>query len=332
MTHDTVRALAGRRGGVWSLLVLQGDDTVVEERAGCAEDDLFYTFSVTKPFTALAVHLLAHRGQLDLDEPIAAHWPAYAVHGKGTITPRHVLSHTAGVRLSTPWPATEMLALRWPRLSVQLAQRATPTSPPGQVQSYHLLSFGYILGELVRRVDGRPIERFVAEEFFAPLGLEHSFLSLPRDRTRQAVPLHGVDRGGRAVAWALNRPGCRRAVAPAASLQTTARDLARFYRTCLRNGRTDDGREVIPPDALTAAHARVRPEFLRYATGFQRGGMGGRCHDIAFGHNGSNVCTVWADPVVDVVFVYLTDRYDTGHESWLHMAEVSDAVLAEFAA
>jgi len=327
MQWDKVRALAHSRGGVWSLAVMHGDETVFAERSGCAPDDLFYCFSVTKPYTALAVHLLAYRGLIDLDSPIAQYWPAYACRGKDGITPRHVLSHTAGVRLSTPWAATEMMALRWPRLSVKLAERARPQTPPGRVQSYHLLSFGYILGELVRRVDGRPIEQFIADEFFAPLQLRHSFLALPTGPSGKAVPLRGIRRSEQFMARGLNRPAWRRAVAPAASLQTTAGDLATFYRACLRGGRDADGREVIPPDILTAAHARVRPEFVRYGTGFQRGGMGGRSHHVTFGHNGSNVCTVWADPVLDLVFCYLTNRYETGRPAWLHMGEISDAVL-----
>jgi CubicO group peptidase (beta-lactamase class C family) len=327
MNWERVKGCAGSRGGVWSLLVLRGDEVVCEARQGCGPDDLFYTFSVGKPLTALAVHLLAHRGLLDLDAPIAHYWPRYARRGKSQITPRQVLAHSAGVALSTGWIVTEMAAMRSWRLSVKLAEWAKPTSAPGTRFQYHVISFGFILGELVRRVDGRPIERFVHEELFTPLGLEHSFLGLPRGYTGRSIPLHGHRPVDRFTAFGLNRKSGRRAVAPAASLQTTARDLATFYRVCLRDGATADGRQAIPAEVITAARARTYPEVTRYGTGFQLGGMGAQAHPQTFGHNGSNVCTAWADPVEDTVFVYLTDYYLPTPPSYFHMALLSDAVL-----
>jgi CubicO group peptidase (beta-lactamase class C family) len=313
------------RGGAWSLLVLRGDETVLEARRNCGPDDLFYTFSVGKPLTALAVHLLAHRGRLDLDEPIAHHWPKYARHGKATITPRHVLTHTAGVPLSTGSELGDMLAMRWPRLSTWLAQRARPVTPPGEALKYHIISFGFILGELVRRVDGRPIERFIQEEFFTPLGLDHSHLSLPRGLQSHAVPLRGQTRPDRFTAYGINRRAGRRAVVPASSLQTTARDLGAFYRVLLRDGATADGTQVIPPDVVHAARQPVQPSLPRYGTGFQLGGLGSKPDPTTFGHNGSNVCTAWADPVADVVFCYLTDTVHQSPSSFVQMGLVADA-------
>jgi CubicO group peptidase (beta-lactamase class C family) len=327
MNWQRVVDLAGQRGGVWSLLVLEGDDVACEQRAGCGPDDLFYCFSVAKPFTALAVHLLAHRGQLDLDTPIAAYWPAYGQRGKDRITPRHVLTHTAGVALSTRSVTLEMFAMRSWDLSVKLAERAKPTAPPGTRFEYHIISFGFILGELVRRVDGRPIDRFVHEEIFAPLGLEHSFLALPRGYPGRSIPLHGHTPVDRFTAFGLNRKGARRAVAPAASLQTTARDLGAFYRACLRGGVAADGSQAIPEPVIAAARARTYPEVARFGTGFQLGGMGAKNRPQTFGHNGSSVCTAWADPVGDLVFVYLTDYYLPRRPSYFHLGLLSDAVL-----
>jgi CubicO group peptidase (beta-lactamase class C family) len=99
---ERVIELAGRRGGAFALLARHGDAVILEHYRGCGPDTLFFAFSVTKPFTALAVHLLAARGDLDLDRPIADYWPGYAAHDKGSITVRHVLTHRAGVPSSTP--------------------------------------------------------------------------------------------------------------------------------------------------------------------------------------------------------------------------------------
>ncbi|MDR1808620.1 MAG: beta-lactamase family protein [Propionibacteriaceae bacterium] len=326
MTWERVRRLAGERGGAWSLVVDHAGETVFDERHGVGEHSLFYTFSVTKPVTALAVHLLAERGQLDLDQPIAAVWPGYARHGKAAITPRHVLTHSAGVPYSSRWPAVDAAALLSWRWSVWLAAHARPRSAPGAELQYHVLSFGFILGELVRRVDGRRIEDFAADEFFRPLGLVDSYLSLPRGRAADAVPLvnHSADPW---LVRGLNYRIGRRACSPASSLQCTARDLAGFYRVLLNGGVAADGRAVIPAGVIAAARARYKPEFLRYGTGFQLGGMGGRSNPDTFGHNGSNVCAVWADPERDLVCAYLSDYYDPSEASFLHLGLLSDAVL-----
>lgn len=326
MSWERARSLAAGRGGVWSLLVVRGGQTLFEERQGCGPDDLFYSFSVTKPFTALAVHLLAHRGQLDLDAPLADHWPGYARHGKGAITPRQVLSHSAGVPLSSRWLAVDMVALRSWRWSVWLAAHARPRTPPGAVFEYHVLSFGFILGELVRRVDGRMIDRFLADEFFTPLGLEHCHLALPKGLEDRAVKLRPANRDDKLTTDGLNHHRQRRAVSPASSLQATARDLADFYGVLLRDGRTPAG-QVIPAEVIAAARRRASPDLPRFGTGFQLGGMGSRAHPDSFGHNGSDVCAVWADPSRDLVIVYCSDWFHPGEASWLHVGLVMDAVL-----
>jgi CubicO group peptidase (beta-lactamase class C family) len=79
------------------ICVIQHDEVVLERALGCSPDALFLIYSASKPFVALLIHLLAERGQLRLDEPVAAHWPEFGQHGKGAITIRHVLQHRAGI-------------------------------------------------------------------------------------------------------------------------------------------------------------------------------------------------------------------------------------------
>src|ERR1019366_8704476 len=154
---ESVAQLARSRGGSSWLVVLRDGQVVLDRRTGCERDALFYTFSVSKPFVALAIHLLAQRGQLRLDDPVAQYWPEYAVHGKDDITIRHVLTHRSGVPFSSGTLVGDALAVTdWGR-SVELAAHARPRWPAGEAVGYEVLSFGFILGEIVRRVSGVPV-------------------------------------------------------------------------------------------------------------------------------------------------------------------------------
>lgn len=325
---------------------MRGDDVVRRERVGQPSVDLFYTFSVSKPFTAFAVHLLAERGRLALDDPVAKHWPEYGRNGKAGITIRQVLTHRAGVPTSTGSVLRDFAASTdWHR-SVELAAAARPRYEPGARVWYHILSFGFILGELVRRIDGRPIERFVADEFFAPLGMRDTFLGLPTDASPRAVPLISVGPVERYRRLAFNRPAVREAVIPAASVSSTARDLASFYRMLLRGGTTADGRRLLEPETIAAAREvssdgefdRGMLHTARWGTGVQLGmpgavrPFGALASPLAFGHNGSNICNAWADPERDLVYVFLSNFTQARLRGRRWMSDLSDDVLREFPA
>lgn len=92
-----VTGLVRVRCAIAQLCVLRDGRVVLDRRFGCAAGALFLVYSVSKPFVALLVHLLAEQGRLRLDDPVVAHWPGYARHGKEPVTARHVLAHRAGV-------------------------------------------------------------------------------------------------------------------------------------------------------------------------------------------------------------------------------------------
>ncbi|MDR2252797.1 MAG: beta-lactamase family protein [Bifidobacteriaceae bacterium] len=340
-----VKEMADRRGGVYSILALRGDAVAAEWRRGCVNDSLFYCFSVTKPVTAMAVHLLAERGLLRLDDPIWRHWPDYGQLGKAPITIRQVLTHRAGAPFSLGHPVADMLAVGQWDLSVRAAARARPRYPAGEVVAYHVVSFGFILGEVIRRVSGRPVARFVAEEIFEPIGMDAS-LELPAADLARIVPLRG--KGGNLVTpRVVNRPAVRRAVAPAASMHTTAQSLAAFYRTLLAGGVAPSGRRVFASETVAAALVpssdgeidRTLRQRQRYSHGFQLGGLPGVVRGIgttsprsAFGHNGSGVCGVWAEPREDLVFVYLSDTAELIQPGLRFSATLSDLAWQAFAA
>jgi CubicO group peptidase (beta-lactamase class C family) len=206
------------------------------------------------------------------------------------------------------------------------------------VVGYHILSFGFILGELVRRVSGVPVERFIAEELLEPAGLGATSLGLAAAESGRAVPLRALSVPERARTLLFNRLRTRSVPIPAAAVSTNGRELAEFYRMLLAGG---EG--VLRPETIAAARAvssdgepdRIMGGPVRWAHGFQLGGpiglarpTGSRASPLAFGHNGSNICNVWADPARDVVVAYLTNTADERHRALRHLSDVSDAVLA----
>lgn len=150
-------------------------------------DTLQLVYSATKGATASAAHLLAQRGALDLDAPVATYWPEFAANGKADIPVRWLLSHQAGVvALDQPVPLAEALAWQ-PMVAALAAQR--PQWTPGTAHGYHGRTWGWLVGEVIRRVSGRTPGRFFADEIAAPLGLDF-FIGLPtseRDRVSRMV-------------------------------------------------------------------------------------------------------------------------------------------------
>ncbi|MFI1191792.1 serine hydrolase domain-containing protein [Micromonospora sp. NPDC020750] len=134
------------------------------------EDTLQVVYSTTKSVPAACAHLLAQRGQLDLAAPVAEYWPEFAAAGKGGIPVRWLLSHQAGLPvLDRPIPRAQ--ALTWEPMVAALAAQA-PVWEPGTAHGYHSLTFGWLVGEVVRRVSGRSLGTYFADEIGKPLGLD----------------------------------------------------------------------------------------------------------------------------------------------------------------
>jgi len=346
---DRVVELVGRTGGAAQLCVVSRGEIVLDRAIACSPDALFLIYSASKPFVALLVHLLAGRDMLSLDDPVAAHWPEFGQRGKQAITVRHVLQHRAGVPVAGNMLATVLHLTDWDR-SVRDAERARPRWPPGAVPAYHFMSYGFILGELVQRVAGVPVRDFLARELLAPLGLDDIHLGLADKHWPRHVPVR-AGRPRELLNQVLsNSRGFRQAVIPAASVSTTAPQLARFYQMLLRGGELD-GVRVLNEDTVSEA---VRPSangeidaFIKrpvgWAQGFQIGGPGRDPRDLrrviggssgtskTFGHAGNVSCTAWAEPSLDLVFIYLSSVQPAIDDGIRHLGEVSDALRAVFA-
>lgn len=327
-----------------SLLVLRGERVVHEFHRRSSPSSLFYTFSVSKPIIALTTHLLAERGALHLDDPVARHWPGYAQHGKGEVTIRQVLTHRAGVPISTRSTMGDVrIAHDWDA-SVHAAQTARLRYRPGRRVWYHTLSFGFILGELIQRVTGLPLTEVVQSEIFEPLGMRDSYLQLPQHRQSDAVPLTSIGPLERYRRSLFNDPVLRRALVPAASLSTTAADLAAFYRMLLRGGSDRSGQQIVRPATITemmrvssdGEFDRGMLHTARWGTGVQLGFPGKiRVHGTharadTFGHNGSNICNAWADPHRDLVFVYLSNLAMKRLRARVILTALSDRAFSRF--
>jgi CubicO group peptidase (beta-lactamase class C family) len=340
--------LVRERGCPAQLCVFSRGELVLSESFDCAPDSLFFLFSASKPFVAVLVHMLAERGELSLDEPVAAYWPEFGAHGKQAITIRQVLQHRSGLPVARSFPLDALAMTNW-QASVRALEQARPAYPPAQVPAYHVLSFGFILGELVQRVTGTPVRDYLQAELLGPLGLRDTYLGLPDDQWARHVPVTGRGVAERATQFVINRRATRRAVIPAASISATAADLARFYQALITAGQPGGGR-VLTPDAIRQATLassdgetdRYLKLPVRWSQGFQLGGeraargrlgggpgpMGQLASRTAFGHNGSYVCLGWADPERQVAVGYLTGQLVTRSAGAQHMAAVSDAILS----
>ena len=136
--------LARVHGAIAQLRVLRHGQVVLDWQNRCIPNALFFLLSASKPFIAIQIHLLAERGVISLDDPVAAYWPEYASNGKDKITIRHVLTHRAGVPFASGSEFGDALTMtRWDR-AVRQAQDATPRWPAGQVVAYHPMTYGFI--------------------------------------------------------------------------------------------------------------------------------------------------------------------------------------------
>lgn len=248
--------------------------TVVDVHGGFADeararpwqpDTIVNVWSTTKTVTSLAVLMLADRGLVDLDAPMAAYWPEFAANGKEQVLVRHVMSHSSGVAgWDAPFALTDMFDRE--RSTALLAAQA-PWWEPGTASGYHALDYGHLLGEVVRRVSGKTLTEFVASEIAGPLGADFQVGAKPADWARCAqiippppLPLDttGLDPDSVLVktlsgpppdAAAANTEGWRQAEIGAANGHGNARSVARVLSAVTLGG-TVDGVRLLSPETI----------------------------------------------------------------------------------
>jgi CubicO group peptidase (beta-lactamase class C family) len=278
-------------------------------------------FSASKAITAMVLHRMEERGEINLLNPISLYIPEFARHGKQRTTIYHLLSHRAGI------PGIE--GVEDPRVvldhdeSVRLLCAAEPRHRLGRRQAYHAITGGVILGEIVRRVSGMDIRAAWRKWFKQPMGLkvlDYGAEARVRARmTEQALTgIQGcalVDRFARSALGApmgeigklVNEADFYKAIIPAGNMVSTAEEASAFYQMLLDNGRWH-GRQLLRPETIHRATMEAGPHRfdrtigmpLRFSQGFMLGGepfglFGPRSHH-AFGHLGLVNNITWADP------------------------------------
>jgi CubicO group peptidase (beta-lactamase class C family) len=148
------------------------------------QDTIVNVWSTTKTITNLAMLTLVEKGRLDVHAPVADYWPEFHAKGKDDVRVRHLMSHTSGVAgWDPPFSVEEMYD--WDAAVARLAAQA-PWWEPGTASGYHANNQGHLLGEVLRRVDGRPLKQYVAEELAGPLGADFQIGARPEDEGRIA--------------------------------------------------------------------------------------------------------------------------------------------------
>jgi CubicO group peptidase (beta-lactamase class C family) len=228
-------------------------------------DTIVNVWSTTKTVTNLAALVLIDRGQLDAYAPVARYWPEFAAGGKENIEVRHLLSHTSGV---SGWdqPATIEDMYDWETSTARLAAQV-PWWEPGTASGYHALNQGHLVGEVIRRVSGKSLRQFVAEEIAGPLGADFQIGAAERDwdRIAQIIPppqlpldVEALGRdsvvvktftGPPAHAAAANTPGWRNATIGAANGHGNARSVARIDSVITLGGRSG-GVRLLKPETI----------------------------------------------------------------------------------
>jgi CubicO group peptidase (beta-lactamase class C family) len=316
----------GRHAGA-QLYVSRGGTPVVDFACGEAApgrpmtpDTLTAWFSASKPLTAMAVALLVDRGQVDLDDPVRRYLPEFGA-GKEACTLRHVLTHQGGFAGAVSHANT----LAWEEIVAAIC--AYPAEyAPGTRAGYHPTSGWYVLAEVLRRVDGRGIDRFLAEEFFAPLGMADSHLGIPQARQADLAPRLAQVQLGRTEREHFASPefiaqfnGAAEIarVSPSGGGRGPARDLGRFYELLLAKGRWAD-RQILDPRTVqlfTACHRWELPDKtlagapLPWGLGFCLYGNADVHPAVSrrvFGHSGMVSGVAFADPDAGLVCVVIT--------------------------
>ena len=316
---------SGQHSGAQIYMAHQGK-TIVDMAVGeshdgimMCPDTLFHWLSSTKPIAAVAICQLWERGLLAMDDLVYHHIPEFGIRGKEGISIRHILTHTAGIRgvdvggFRTPWDETIRRICAMP---------VEKNWKIGKKAGYHLASSWFILGELIRRLDGRPFNKYVRDEIFLPLEMFDSWIGMPQKEYD-----HYHHRIGRLYDTGKNEPeltdwhtaaSCAW-VAPGSHGKGPMRELGRFYEMLLNQGEWKQ-RRILSPQSIAALTARHRTgifdhtfqHMIDWGLGFIINsnlygaetvpyGYGLHSSNRCFGHSGRQSSTAFADPEHDLV-------------------------------
>jgi CubicO group peptidase (beta-lactamase class C family) len=307
-------------------------------------DTIVNVWSTTKGPAAMCLHRLAEQGKLDLGAPVSSYWPEFAQAGKDKVPVTYLLNHKAGLPALKQTIPGEML-YDWEAMTSALAAH-TPWWEPGTRHGYHAFTYGYLIGEVVRRITGISLGTYLQREIAQPLGLDF-YIGLDARHDERVAQMIGADPpppGERnlftdafldreSVTFkALSNPASlmqvktintrewRAAEIAAANGHGTARALARLYGA-LACGGSVDGVQVLSPDSIKRCYTEqskgqdaVLQHETRYGLGFMlpQPGMAHNRNPRNFGHAGAGGSLAYADPDARVGFAYIMNKMHTG--------------------
>lgn len=303
-------------------------------------DTIVNVWSTTKGLCAMCAHRLADQGKLDLDAPVAKYWPEFAQAGKDSMPVSYLLNHKAGMAaIRTPLKHEEVFS--WEKVTSELA-RQEPWWTPGTRHGYHAITFGWLVGEVIRRISGKSPGTYFRDEIAKPLGADawigigpeldarvaeiifapapkpgepNIFAEMMKDPT-SVTALSIMNPPTMFTQETTNSRAWRAAEIPAANGHTNARALARIYGALARGGEVD-GVKLFSPREIERCYTEqskgpdaVLPLSTRFSLGFmlsQRGTeMGPNPH--SFGHPGAGGSLGFADPDAKVGFGYVMNQ------------------------
>jgi CubicO group peptidase (beta-lactamase class C family) len=324
-----------------SLCVVVGGTVVVDLWGGWRDaarsqpfehDTLVNVFSVGKAVAAVCVARLVGQGRLGFDDPVASVWPEFGAAGKGDVTVRQLLSHQAGLpALRQTVPAGSIYD--WDAMCARLAAHE-PWWPPGTAHGYHVNTFGFLVGELVRRVTGVSLGTMVARDVAGPIGAD-LFIGVPAGELARVAEFIGHDTPGAlgdddlpdevrmernayfnppefSGSGVINTTQWRMAELPSTNGHATARGIARLYAALVAGGQRD-GVGVVDAQALAEASSeqvngddRILHRPSRFGIGFQLTQAERRLgpNPGAYGHFGAGGSLGFCDPDADLAFGY----------------------------
>lgn len=346
-----------------SLSVVVDGEAVVDAWGGYADaartrpwerDTIVNVYSTTKGITAVAAALLADQGKLDPEAPTSAYWPEFGRSGKRKLPVKWLLSHEAGLPI-VEGPLPDGAALDWETM-VHALEAQAPIWEPGTAMGYHAITYGWLVGEVIRRIAGRSVGVYVRDALAKPLGVD-LFIGTPESedaRIAEMIPAPTGSRSplgrdnplaanvGRLMAPPLgagvNTREWRAAELPAANGHTNARALARLYGALARGGEIDrvqllsaDGVEAAAREQVAGTDC-VLDMDVRRSLGFILSSPGGRYEwgpgTRTFGHSGAGGSLGFADPDRRVGFGYAMNRMSAGLDADPRWKPLIDAVYA----
>jgi CubicO group peptidase (beta-lactamase class C family) len=272
-------------------------------------DTVFDAASLTKVLaTAPAIAKLIEIGRVDLEAPLARYFPAFAANRKETITVRHLLTHTSGLRpgLGGGWSGSDR--------ALELACAEIPAQPPGTKFVYSDINF-ILLGKLVEKVAGRSLDSFCERQFYGPLKMrETTYLPLKRMPPDRIAPTE-CTADGKCLRGVVHDPTAQKmgGVAGHAGLFTSASDIARFSRMMLNGGELEGVRVLKPETVARMTSVQSPPGLPKRGLGWDidspYAGPRGNVFPVGgYGHSGWTGTSFWVDPGSQTFLIFLSNR------------------------